>query len=41
MKVFEVDLYEYFNVKKPENAKGILQCYLTHQTASVFNRTNC
>ena len=35
MKVFEVDLYNYFNVKKPEGAKGILQCYLTHQTASI------
>lgn len=35
MKVFQVDLYEYFKVKKPEGANAILTCYLVQQTPHV------
>ncbi len=28
MKVYSIDLYEYFNIEKPENAEGTLWCYL-------------
>ena len=35
MKVFQVDLYEYFKVEKPEGANGVLHCYLVEQSASI------
>ena len=28
MKVYNIDLYEYFGIEKPEGAEGILTCYL-------------
>ncbi len=35
MKVFQVDLYDYFKVNKPEGANGILHCYLVEQSTGI------
>ncbi len=35
MKVFQVDLYDYFNFKKPEGAEGILHCYILEQSQHI------
>ena len=35
MKVFKVDLYEYFKVEKPQNADGVLYCYLVNQAPGI------
>ena len=41
MRVFDVDLYEYFELDKPENGRGILTCYELAATAEIsLNRKN-
>ncbi len=35
MKVYDIDLYEYFGVKKPENGAGTLTCYILDNSREV------
>ena len=35
MRVFDVDLYEHFELDKPENGRGILTCYELAETAEI------
>ncbi|MBO4262513.1 MAG: alpha/beta hydrolase [Clostridia bacterium] len=40
MKVYSMNLYDYFNVKAPENAGGILTCYVPDVNAEVNAERN-
>ena len=35
MKINEIDLYEYFGVKKPENGVGILYSYIIDNSREI------
>ena len=35
MKVYQVDLYDYFSIARPEGAKGYLDCYIHEQEADL------
>ena len=35
MRFFEVDLYEYFKVKKPDGARAMLKCYLADNSVEI------
>lgn len=35
MEVFKVDLYEYFNVSKPEGGEGVLTCYIINCSPEI------
>jgi acetyl esterase/lipase len=36
MKVFNVDLYEYFSIEKPSGAQGVLTCYLQNLITETY-----
>lgn len=41
MKCFEIDLYDYYKVKKPEGGKGILHAYIRDNSVEIdINRKN-
>ncbi len=35
MKYFEIDLYDYYKVKKPENGRALLHCYVAENNAEI------
>ncbi len=37
MKIFDVDLYKYFNIEKPSGAVGILTCYVQELLTEVYS----